>query len=256
MIKWASANRKRIGLQGKEFDWARRHGAGLFDFSVSITAQGKSAVGRGSDTDETLALEKAVSEAIERCICRAQGISTIGVAAHRTPELARENAGREIAERFALQAALEGTVGFLEISASVGDVAAVLPNPKFFEIDVGPLEHIVLGLLDFDDQKFLGLGCSSEIESGIDKAAVEMARNYFAFLDDRDRFLSDVRTNSDLWCCDATFISEIEDRVFKNPYGRLALPELRFEKVDLEGIPEFRECPLFIERAVVVGEAR
>lgn len=256
MIQWASANRKRIGLQGKEFEWARRHGVGLFDFSVSISAQGKSAAGRGSDTDETLALEKAVSEAVERCVCRPLGMPSAGVAAHRTPELARENAGREIVERLALHAALDGTVGFSEIDASVSRTAAILPNPEFFKIEVGSSEHVVIGLLDFDDQKFLGLGCSSEIEIGIDKAAVEMARNYFAFLDDKDRFLSDVRANSDLWCCDATFISEIEDRVFKNPYGRLALPELRFEKVDLESMPEFRECPLFIERAVVVGEAK
>lgn len=80
--KWLLKSQEELNVRVTEFNWPYRYNIGLFDFDVSFEVNGHRHEGRGTDLDKSVALRKAISEAVERFICYVMGISTVGVAVH------------------------------------------------------------------------------------------------------------------------------------------------------------------------------
>lgn len=82
-----------------KYSWTKEFYPSFTDLGFVFSFNGKKYSGRGSDTNEEIALVKAAMEAIERCVCLCQGINTSGVAANVVLESAMTSAKIELIER-------------------------------------------------------------------------------------------------------------------------------------------------------------
>lgn len=94
------ANRAEIPIQITSYKWAEFWGLELYDFEVKITMGGIDSVGRGISPNQSVAMEKSVSEALERNVKKALGLdASYSSAVHWDLEKAKENAIIEACER-------------------------------------------------------------------------------------------------------------------------------------------------------------
>lgn len=93
--------RDAVQLRITKLDWPEKLGFSVFDFEASIALAGKRFSGRGVHSDESIALDKAISESFERsleCLTPDQ-IDFGGLAVHTDLQEAAEAAQLELIER-------------------------------------------------------------------------------------------------------------------------------------------------------------
>ena len=221
-------------------------------------------IGRGTSTDESVAFEKATSEALERLVCFENDISTEGVAAFPSESGARQNATLEALERELFRYHLENKISFYSAqpSESVDGISAALDSYgasiSWMKMHTLPPYESSVCLVKKDDRFFLGLGFgenSSEVQL---HSAIEALRNFAAYNENPKRFLEQVELNSDLWNCSDNFFDKN-----KNVFQDVSLPSSTVFKIDkipikIQSIRSTSslEIPLHFAQAKVTGGFR
>jgi hypothetical protein len=264
LTQWLVNNRQALGLKLRELDWSKHWQQKIFDFEAEMTVQGKVVVGRGTDQNELLAVEKACAEAIERGICTNFGISSKGIAIHTDPQSARDNSAQEAAERAIFDWHLRTRSAFTPVPHSR---LKNLPAPlicnetttiRFFEMSAINSYDSLICLIGESDRQFLGLASSKGIDGSAYKALIEAMRNLLAYREEPPNFLKSVQSNPDLWCADMEFFTKISE-LFTKPPGELLVPpriEIATELIDLKNIAWLVGCPAIAARSIEKGTSR
>ena len=101
LYQYLLENRKDLNLRVKEHPWPKLYkNFQCFDYSVSLSWNGNSATGRGTDENEAVAFLKAGGEALERWGQKDYALqSSSGLAVHTNIQQALENSQNELIER-------------------------------------------------------------------------------------------------------------------------------------------------------------
>ena len=241
-------------MSAKEFDWFWKNGFPLYDFEVRLTVDGFLGVGRGTDAVETVALEKAIAEAVERAVCASVRISSMGVAAHIRRDLSENNAYREALERFAFERHLREKRSFSPVQPR--SVQTLIPEMRFYRMDLPAPFFALICFLDVGDGRFLGLSCETDIEAAFEKATFEVLRNFAVYQDNPSTFQKEVETNSDLWCCRQDFLSQVEALFSESSFEKdsFPLPSHLFETIQISHLLTLHDCPVVVSRCVLAED--
>ncbi len=246
-------NRDQLKFRVREFDWPQRFGAELFDFEVVISIAGNDHLGRGTHKLQEIAVEKACSEAIERSICAEKNISTVGVAVHPIQALAIENARQEFIERFYFDYYINNQIALLPVAATEYERAINSKDAQisFFDLYEANGLHVCLALFKHKGEVVcIGLGSDAYEKVSREKAFIEAARNYAAFVDDPSQSAKLVEGDHNLWCANPAFIKRLQFVSTREVTPQLPLPPvLQIEKIDPGIIGVFKGLPVSVARA-------
>lgn len=200
LITWALAHRKSLGLKITRYRWPSRLLLDCHDFSTSFCLNDELFVGRGTDTDESIALAKSISEALERFVAYQQKLtSTNGVAAHPDQSTCVQNAVFELLERDSFLCHFLTRTPFLpeqrsqNLLAPYSDLISEL-NHTGIETGLRRLRiasPAIEGFLFFVNGNryknpfgiIMGAGCSQSASSAVRAAVFQVSRNVAAYMD-------------------------------------------------------------------------
>lgn len=133
LATWLYSKRTELNARFREFNWPKQVCPGVFDFETKISFDGIEAEGRGVDTRREIALEKSVSEAIERLICKTLQFDSVGfaVAGNFDPT---EHARFEALERFYLNEHLEKSLSLVKLNFAFPDVLKLKSHTQTSEV--------------------------------------------------------------------------------------------------------------------------
>lgn len=98
--KWLAANISKLEIITNQLTKIQEFFPNLYDFETTITVNGRKFHGRGTKSDEDLAITVSLIESLERIVVRHSKISTTnGVAAHPTRRQAEKKSLFELIER-------------------------------------------------------------------------------------------------------------------------------------------------------------
>jgi hypothetical protein len=245
----------------KEFKWPALGPNRVFDFEVTLTIEGTPSIGRGTDFDESLALEKASGEAVERALCDSLGISTVGVAVHPDPAHAMENARRERVERAIFDRHKSDGIPFVELVGedfpplflSDFNSCDALKMAKWFESQSFGKESMLVCLIREGAWRFMGCAYGTD-QNAHSHATIEALRNYLAFSADPLAFQRAYVAKPELqFCCGPSDLLWIKDSAVKQPENLVPSPAfLTSETVcDLSNLPLFAGCPVSAFRSEI-----
>ena len=259
VAKWLAERRQKFDLKLNEFRWGKSLPIPIYDIEATIKINGKTIEGRGTSTNELLALEKACAEALERMVCQNNFLSTEGVALHTQETSARENARLEALERFLFSWHRERKISFESVhdehqttlqdwlkafspSANLDFRLMRAPNGYFAPIcRITDLEHL-----------FIGLSCGTDLKVALEKALFEAIRNHAAQKASPASYAEAVKTNPDLWCGSTDFVLGL-DSLFELKGSSEIAPkiEIKSERLPSKAITGLEDCPIYVERAWV-----
>ena len=253
LTDWVATHRHDLQLKIREFSWP----LGIVeqqpnDFEVTLEFGRRSVSGRGTDSDETLALEKACAEAVERLACHCDGIGSVGVAVHTNEVSARLNARAEYIERFVFRNHLLKNEPILYHSPIELELAGSQFEGNLFTMASCGGLSCALSLISGPGVNLLGLAADVEFGSAVERASHEALRNYAAFLSAPGCFSDATRNDSDLWCCDFNYIeSKIKPllKIDSQKPQSVQEPVLFYRPVPLPAGTIFADCPAVVFQA-------
>jgi ribosomal protein S12 methylthiotransferase accessory factor YcaO len=261
VAEWLAERRHKFELKLNEFRWGKSLSIPIYDIGATLRLGGKVAEGRGTATNELLALEKACAEAIERLVCQTNFLSTEGVALHTQEPNARENARLEALERFLFSWHRERKIAF-DFLPTDCDEAIHLQQ---WVTDLSPKAKLEIRLMKAPtgyfspickisegDNLFIGLSCGADLEDTCEKALIEAIRNLAAQKANPVSYSEALTNNPDLWCGDSKFINELLP-LFDSKSSNSMPPilEVISERLSTKSIGDLEDCPVFVERAWV-----
>jgi hypothetical protein len=199
LIDWALANREQLQLVVTTLDWPSRWASDLFDFQATIDVEGETFIGRGTATNEELALTKALAEACERAIISRQAgqpeNKPIGCAVHTDPVQAKHKAALELIERSVIDFIWQNHCG--SRAAHFIPARCVETAKRFYLTGIqlhfrqlnkqfGAITTLCIATGLNAKKPFgvvIGLGCARTLEESLTSAAVEVIRNVVADLE-------------------------------------------------------------------------
>lgn len=259
LIQWISQNRRQVELDAKEFDWAWKCGLSYYDFEVKLKINGFTGVGRGGDSKETTALEKAICEAIERSVGASLQFSSVGMACHTDEENARKNSHLEFVERHVFDWHLRERVSFIPVEVTENPFTEEIPTARFLTMRTSPSLSAVICFYSEGGEKFLGLGCSSSLERSAGKAALEVMRNCMAFRSNPDTFRETVSQDPNFWCCDKEFLETVEELLLAQATDAKPICEIPYSQTEVIGfshLPALSGCPVVVTRCQAQEKAK
>lgn len=204
---WILANRKNLNFKAQKLTWVQDYGFNLFDYAVSIKIDDREFEGRGTDSLEDLAIEKAVTEAIERYfVFIDKNLSTTnGVAAHPIKEEAIKNAKYELIERDLFLTHFHSGTPFQPLSQEIWD--SYIPARSKETLEAKKIDLKLYNLGNQNDifsvlavasganyQKpfgiVVGFGTKSALDKAILSAVIELFRHLAYLLNSDDRIES------------------------------------------------------------------
>ena len=204
LAHWLSTHREKFGAQFKELSWPKSYGVDVFDFVTAIKINDQTFEGRGVDTFREIALEKSVSEAIERYICIILGFDSVGfsVSAVIDTKIHSEN---ELLERYYLDQHLKNKTPLFNFeknnNLAVEHYVMNTPNNMF---------GLVCRIRSLDYSKItFGFSLDQNMESAINKSFLEALPNY-AWLDQKS---NDSHQNIP-WHISAEFTEDLNSLLF------------------------------------------
>ncbi|OYZ24208.1 MAG: hypothetical protein B7Y39_01935 [Bdellovibrio sp. 28-41-41] len=257
LAHWLYSNKSVFNPKFTELDWTTTYFPGLYDFATKITFGEKIAEGRGIDLDRVLALEKSVSEAIERLIFYRTQKSFLGFAVGGRNG-ADNHAYCEALERYFIFSHLKDQVSFKKIymnlasSNSKSEFAEFLKrmpdvNVSFYAMAASaPYFGIVCQIVMNNSFDILGFALTDNLEESVTKSFREALAN-FAWYHSTQSSLS---TNSDNSFKNPAhmgteFLSKIIPLLGKNDTElSIPIPELERTEIDLDDFYEFKNCPI------------
>lgn len=179
IINWLEKNKNLMNISIEIYDWPNKIELKYFDFGVSLSFEGISVYGRGSDFNQEIALIKATAEAVERwAFNKSKMPNTCGFAAHINLESAKKNARFEIFERDAFFCHyLTKTEWQRQITFS--EQARILKSNFLkagFIIDIGFSEifqDVFVSLVKCKEIKSKGITISLGCDENLEKATVK-----------------------------------------------------------------------------------
>ncbi len=172
-----------------KYNWINDYLPGYFDIGFTIYISGNAFYGRGTASNENLAIIKSVMEALERCACWQHKIRTSGVAAHFNLNDAKINAHDEILERdLALCHFLTLTpMHLFNLNDPLVEKAVnifKLQNINFKILRMKQTNNLIATIVIATGEKAIkpfgmvvGLGSKCDTESSLRSAFIECARN-------------------------------------------------------------------------------
>lgn len=257
LAHWLYINREKFCAQFKELNWPKSYGLDVFDFVTTIQINGQFFEGRGVDTYREIALEKSVSEAIERYICISLGFDSVGFSVSGVIDT-EVHAQNELLERYYLAQHLKNKTPLFNLeNKSLKDDSI----RKFEEKNNLAVEHYVMntpnnmfGLvcrirsLDFNRITF-GFSLNQNIEHAIDKSFLEALPNY-AWLDQK----SNDSKNNIPWHISEEFTDELNSLLFDQKHTfEFNFPQPKTKSVDVhwKSLPFLSGINMQVTRLVI-----
>lgn len=259
LASWLYSKRQELNPRFKEFSWPDRVFPGLYDFSTTIYWNGVEAKGRGVDSRREIALEKSVSEAIERLICKSLGFDSVGFALAGAHD-PTDHAKFEALERFFLKKHLDAKIPFHHISIENEDVLKFRKqNPestiRFFRMQTSNELHGVVCAMKHtaSNKTALGFGLSDSQEKSMQRSMREALPNFAWFSDEDNEPVEEMP-----WHIDQKFLSRIEplfvDTASEDQDLIPQLPTLSRVDVEKSAVPILSSAPIQMARYCVNNE--
>ena len=250
LTTWLLSRREVLNPHFTEFEWPSEIFPGLSDFATRISFRGKVFQGRGVDKDPLIALEKSVSESIERCVWDHLSLKFNGFAVSNS-QMAQSHARLEALERFLLHTHLSSKISFEKIDQSESTLELFTifkkynPNDKidFFKMSVNhPGSGIVCRIKSQDGLIFPGFSFSHSIDQSITRSFYESVTN-FAWLKKNGVKEVNVKMPKHI---SHEFTKSLDPLLKEKNLSnseRIEVPDLECHIIDLTTIPEFASCP-------------
>lgn len=262
VTSWIIKNREILNPNFTEFDWPNRYFPSLNDFEAILVLNGITAIGRGTDKDKNLSIEKASSEAIERLICKRLGISSVGVAVSGATD-AKTHACSEALERYYFGEHVRQNKpftlhedGFTRALVDAFKKYNKLDEVQFYKMATpAPYLGVVCGISKKDSPAPLSIGLSLHTNPAhtAERAFTEALINYARMKDAPKSVHGEILLDENLWACDPKFLSNIF-KLFQSA-GQdneiIELPELETIDLDIANIKELSGCPIKPVRCIV-----
>ena len=216
-VDWLSKNHQKIHLMVNDLNWIGDFFPGYFDVEASISIGEKPFLGRGqSDVSREVAVEKAITEAIERAVLQAtfpeawnsdlamsslvcEEMTTSGFSLHTDEEAAIWSATLELIERDLFFCHYLTGQPFEACDQHTANDSLFIKAqeqlaPQGVELKLGQLHasahfscHICTafggnGTAGRDFGVILGMGCASDAVSAVNKAVLECVPNVVAHI--------------------------------------------------------------------------
>ena len=253
LATWLTNHRKSFELRIREFEWPSVIAARNTDFEVAMLYNGETVVGRGTDTDPNLALEKACAEAIERLVCVKHGVSSMGVALHTEKLLAKQNARSEFIERRVLAHHIN-LIAPIELSSR-----SLLPGPDgddqiescIYKLSKCGVFETSLSVISYRDIRLIGAASDFSFATASARADLEAIRNLAACISDAERFHQAVASNSNLKWSDSRFFHQkiAPFLLVTGPAEHLIAPTIVYRQLTLPTDSIFADCPAVVIQA-------
>jgi len=255
VTSWIIKNREILNPNFTEFDWPSRYFPNLNDFEAILILNGITAVGRGTDKNKNLSIEKASAEAVERLICKRLGINSVGVAVSGATD-AKTHACFEALERYYFNEHVRQSNPFspFEDSFTKSLVSEFKKYNKSDEVQFykmatpAPYWGIVCGISTNDSLPPLSIGLSmhTNAEHATERAFAEALINYARMKDAPKSVHGEILSHEDLWACDPKFLGNIFKLFQKTNQNNTTfeLPELETIALDISNITELSGCPI------------
>ncbi len=243
LAHWLYIHREKFGAQFKELNWPKSYGVDVFDFVTTIKINDQIFEGRGVDIYRDIALEKSVSEAIERYICISLAFDSVGFSASAVIDT-KVHAENELLERYYLDQHLKNKTPLFNLENKFVKDESIKNFEKNNNLAV---EHYIMntpnnmfGLVcrirsvDFDKIAF-GFSLNQNTESAINKSFLEALPNY-AWLDQKT---NDSHQNIP-WHISAEFTEDLNSLLFDKEHSfefNFPEPKTKYIDVDWKSLP-------------------
>lgn len=260
LARWLYNNKSAFQAEFKELKWPEVYGIAISDFVTTLKVDGKIIEGRGADLSRDVALEKSVSEAIERYICQSLGFNSVGLSVSGVIDT-EIHAINEIYERYYLDQHLKNNIPLFNYTCKIGPSTGF---DKFAERNNLTVEHylmntpetkfgLVCKISSLDQQKTaFGFALSQNIEDAVDKSFYEALPNY-AWLD-----LEKKNTKLEIpWHLEKDFIERLNSLFFDRKHKiDFVFPDPKIIPVDVnwQSLPLLKDIDLKISRFCIVEQ--
>lgn len=249
LTTWLLSHRIILNPHFTEFEWPSHILPGLSDFATKITFRNFIFEGRGIDNNPLIALEKSVSEALERCVWRQLGLSFNGFSLSN-PQISNSHAMLEALERYFLHIHLSKKISFERIEKVENFQNLIFnfnkynPTDKidFFKMSIAnPNFGVVCRIQTSEGCIFPGFSLAPSLEQSLFKSFYESITN-FAWHKKNNSMKSYLNKP---WHLNEKFILSLNP-LLQNGIQNTQLietPELECHSVNLSCIPELSTCP-------------
>lgn len=237
IANWLYKNRDQFQAQFKELNWPSSYGITIFDFVTTIKFNDQIIEGRGVDAYREVALEKSVSEAIERYICLSMDFSSVGFSVSGVIDT-EIHALNELYERYYLDQHIKNKIPLFNLESRFKKDGSI---PNFEDKNNLIVDHYIMNTPDakfglvcrissIDRSKIaFGFSLSQNIESAIDKSFFEALPNY--------AWLNATPNNNEQtipWQISSDFVEELNSLLFDQKYKiDFNFPEPKIVPVDV-----------------------
>lgn len=243
LAHWLYIHREKFCAQFKELNWPKSYGVDVFDFSTTIKINDQIFEGRGVDIFRDIALEKSVSEVIERYISISLGFDSVGFSVSGVIDT-KVHAYNELLERYYLNQHLKNMTPLFNLENKFLKDDSI---QKFEEKNTLTVEHYIVntpnnmfGLVcrirskNFNKIAF-GFSLNQNLESAINKSFLEALPNY-AWLDQKS---NDSKQNIP-WHISEEFTDELNSLLFDQKHTfefNFFEPKIKNMDVDWKSLP-------------------
>jgi len=242
LAAWLYSNREVLTPKFKELNWSKRLGLDLFDFSTRVTINGIESEGRGVDENRNLALEKSVSEAIERHICKSLDIDSVGVAVMGNID-PKNHAKYEALERYFLQKHLKTKSTFERFRNFQSELVQRFlqsnhrTSVSFYRMKTPRDFFGIICLIQNDSKKSLGFALTESEQKSVKKAFCEALPN-FAWMMKAEL----LEIQSKPWHVEEEFLNKIMPLLINNESEK---------RIDAFALPTLKEVEMKINTSIL-----
>ncbi|NBO39049.1 hypothetical protein EBU99_10750 [bacterium] len=283
---WINEFTGKIGFEFSSFDWTKKIPTDAYDIQCSFVRNGKSYLGRGTESKKDLAIIKSTAEMLERFFLDQidEADSSNGVAVHTDVKLAEISALCELLERDSFFCHFLTKTPFTEIEISSFPHSSLLQDTMSLlklhgaEIRIGQMRtdsrfcSVVCAIYGLSAKTPFGmtLGTSVKltVEEAIESALTEAARSAIAYL------LNPELLTTEKLSLDKRSFSRPEDHLrlglntdyavqfreifFRSDFGQIELSgsEIDFERISISSFkPELFDGSLCMSPPVFLARA-
>lgn len=243
--------REELQLRLTEYEWPKKYQLDCFDYEVRFKYIGFICIGRGLDKVESVAIEKAASEAIERLISQMDGIDTVGISVGITYDF-ETHAKHEVLERHYLNHHLKNKINFTESNFVPDALSDFRKNNAGFKIQVfrmqSPDKMYGFGcLLTSNSLRSVGFALGSSESEVVSKAFFEALPNLEWLSDELPREIDKP------WHLKDDFLNQLEALIIFEEFPRELIdrPCLEQVKISTGLIPFLRDSKVNVCRYTV-----
>ncbi len=235
----------------KQLDWTAQYDLELYDYLIELQIGQFKTTGRGTDKDETTAIQIAFSEAVERLVIKEHNISnSSGCAVHLDQAQSSINSRNELIERdcflchFYLRSDFRKTRINEKNSLTTlfKKIGITYRNYLLCDSDI----HICLNVIFSKSGIILGMGTNNNLEQAIFKAMIESVRQYIHiihFSNKQTISLDELRQKQNLTfndhgnlLFDIEYLAKVSDLLRTNECINYCYPQIGFKSTQYQSV--------------------